>query len=93
MDFQSEPPSAVDRLIQNALGAPIDLFEKRAMQFLEADQIISAIVGRPEHDRVVLLWQNTGRVGKCLLRHGRAVGIDETNRWEAEREDIFGREN
>src|SRR5437868_15237941 len=53
MDREIDFARGGDGLFQHALGAPIDPREQTSMRFFEADQIIAAVVGRSENDRVV----------------------------------------
>jgi hypothetical protein len=44
MDRQTDLLSSRDCLFENTVGAPVDFFEQAAMEFLQANQIIAAII-------------------------------------------------
>ncbi len=58
---------------KNSLRAPIDLFEKVAMQFFHPNQIISTIIGWPQHDSIVCILQLRYGLAKCLHCRGWTV--------------------
>ena len=69
----------LDGLFQHVLRAPLNIFQKRPMKFLEANQVISSVLGWPEHHLVLPLRENLRGLRKDLLRQGRAVGPDQAN--------------
>src|SRR5437868_1850053 len=55
------------RLFEDVLGAPIDLLEEASVNFLQSNQIITAIIGRPEHDPISWireLYSGFGETGR-----------------------------
>ena len=64
------------------------------MQVLQSNQIIPAVLGRPEHHRVLVPREKIDRLRESLFRNCRTVGIDQAERTKPETEQILrcGRE-
>jgi hypothetical protein len=62
------------------------------MKFLQTDQIISAVIGWPQHHRIGWLRQKIYRLGEGLLRNRGAVRINQTEGIKPNPQEIFGGE-
>src|SRR3954454_17760059 len=93
MDFQPGITGTCFRLLKNSLRAPVDPLEKLQMNLLQADQIISAVIGWAEHNSISRFAQDLDCFSKGACRNRRTVGINQAYGFEPDLEEVFGRAN
>src|SRR2546430_198598 len=68
------------RLMEHDIGAPVDSLEQFAVQLIESNQIVTAVIRRPKHNVVAPRTEKFDRFRKTFGRNGWTVGIDQANR-------------
>ena len=90
MHVQSDLARAFQRLSKDPLRAPVDLLEKVAIKFFHPNQIITAIIGGPEHDAIACALQLSHRLAKSVRRRGWTIRINQAAGFETDMEQIVG---
>ena len=80
MNVEIDVAGALQRLLGDARGAPVDVFKHAAMRGFEPEQIITPVGRGAEHGAVARLRQRCRGLDQQRGRQSRAVGIEHHSR-------------
>src|SRR2546430_17591798 len=90
MNFNADLSCPLSCLFETAPRPPINFLKEPAMQFLKADQIVTAVSCWSNYGSVAGFCQFVRCFDETCRWNRRAVRVDQTNRLESHLEQILG---